>query len=168
MDKSLVGDCHDDFRMRKLLRDASTQRPAGQCEGRDGVGKFAALPFVWDRSLLLPRLWSHHPSLDTAPAAYRVTLLGRRSGAMDMCNDAHSVVVRFRVARGFGRPAFPSSAEVGEQGRRCRAILTSKHVSLAGTTRVLRAKPRAIRVIPSGLRVHLRLCLKTELRCTRF
>jgi hypothetical protein len=130
MNKSLVGDCHDDFRMPKLWRDASTQRPAGQCEGRDGVGKFAALSFVWNRSLLLPRLRPHLRTFDFATAGYRVMRLGCSGWAMDMREDARRVVVRFRVARGYGRPAFPSSAEASEQGRRCRAILTSKLASL--------------------------------------
>jgi hypothetical protein len=115
MNKSLVGDCHDDFRMPKLWRDASTQRLACQCEGRHGVGKFAALSFVWNRSLLLPRLRPHHRILNSATAAYRVALLGRRGWAMDMRKDARSVVVRFRVARSDGRPDFPSSTEASEQ-----------------------------------------------------
>jgi|HubBroStandDraft_5_1064220.scaffolds.fasta_scaffold22510_2 hypothetical protein len=117
--------------MPKLLRDASTQRPTGQCEGRDGVGKFAALSFVWNRSLLLPRLRPHHRTFNFATAGYRVMRLGRSGWAMDMREDARGVVVRFCVARSDGRPAFPSSTEAGEQGRRCRAILTSKHASLA-------------------------------------
>src|SRR6202034_2619811 len=117
--------------MPKLLRDASTQRPTGQCEGRDGVGKFAALSFVWNRSLLLPRLRPHHRTFDFATAGYRVMRLGRSGWAMDMREDARRVLVRFRVARGYGRPAFPSSTKAGEQRRRCRAILTSKHASLA-------------------------------------
>jgi hypothetical protein len=117
--------------MPKLLRDASTQRPTGQCEGRDGVGKFAALSFVWNRSLLFPRLRPNHRTFNFATAGYRVMRLGRSGWAMDMREDARGVVVRFCVARSDGRPAFPSSTEAGEQGRRCRAILTSKHASLA-------------------------------------
>jgi len=48
---------------------------------------------------------------------------------MDMCNDAHSVVVRFGLACRNARPIFPSSIE-SEEGRRCGPVFTSGHVWL--------------------------------------
>jgi hypothetical protein len=51
-----------------------------------------------------------------------------------MCNDAHSVVVRFGLACRNARPIFPSSIE-SEEGRRCGPVYTSEHVSLGLTGR---------------------------------